>query len=389
MKLGVIVLAAGQGTRMHSRLPKVLHRLAGAPLLAHVLDTAHAIAAARVCVVYGHAGEFVRQALAEYECSWAEQAEQHGTGHAVMQAMPQMLDMDRVLILYGDVPLTEPGTLRRLIDEASETDLGVLTAMLSDPTGYGRIVRDRDGRVLRSVEQKDATEAELEIDEVNTGFMIADRASLEAWLSRIGNDNAQGEYYLTDVIAIAAADGVQIATSQPDTLEEVSGVNDRIQLAALERYYQRQRARRLMRAGVTIADPDRFDVRGQIYAGTDVSIDVNVVMVGVVRLGDGVSIGPNCLLKDCEIGADTQVFANCVIENAGVGSNARIGPYSRLRPDALLSDDVHVGNFVEIKKVQDRHGKQGEPPDLRGRRKDRKRGKRRRRDYHLQLRWGQ
>jgi bifunctional UDP-N-acetylglucosamine pyrophosphorylase/glucosamine-1-phosphate N-acetyltransferase len=350
MKTGVVILAAGQGTRMRSRLPKVLHLLAGRPLLAHVLDCAKVIGAARVCVVYGHGGEMVPQVLADYGCSWAEQSRQQGTGHALVQGMPQMGDMDRVLVLYGDVPLTEPATLQRLFDEAADSDLGLLTAMREDPTGYGRIVRDGDGRLLRIVEQKDATEAELEIDEINTGILVADRRRLEDWLSRIGNDNAQGEYYLTDVIALAAGEGVEIATSQPATLEEVAGVNDRNQLAVLERYFQRRQAEKLMLAGVTLADPDRFDVRGQLHSGRDVSIDVNVVIEGEVWLGDGVCIGPNCLLRDCDIGPDTEVFANCVIENASVGSNARIGPFSRLRPETVLSDRVHVGNFVEIKK---------------------------------------
>lgn len=350
MKLGVIVLAAGQGTRMHSRIPKVLHRLAGKPLLAHVLDSAQAIGADKVCVVFGHGGESVRRTLASYDCTWVEQAEQHGTGHAVMQAMPYLQDVDRVLVLYGDVPLTEPDTLQRLLDEAADTNLGAMTAILPDPTGYGRIVRDGNGRLLRNVEQKDATEAELEIEEINTGMIVADRRHLDDWLARIGNENAQGEYYLTDVIALAAADGVDVSTSQPDSLEEVCGVNDRIQLATLERCYQRRQAEELMRTGVTLADPERFDIRGQLLTGVDVSIDVNVVIEGEVRLGDGVSIGPNCLLRDCEIGSGTQVFSNCVIESSGVGSGVRIGPYTRLRPEAVLADDVHVGNFVEIKK---------------------------------------
>jgi bifunctional UDP-N-acetylglucosamine pyrophosphorylase/glucosamine-1-phosphate N-acetyltransferase len=261
-----------------------------------------------------------------------------------------MQGMNRILVLYGDVPLIQPGTLQRLIDDAVETDLGVLTVALEDPTGYGRIVRDGGGRLLRIVEQKDATEAELEIDEINTGIMVADRRRLDNWLSRVGNENASGEYYLTDVIALAAGEGVDVATSQTGSPEEVAGVNDRVQLAALERHYQRGQAEQLMRNGVTLADPDRFDIRGTVHAGIDVDIDVNVIVEGKVRLGDGVSIGPNCLLRDCEIGPDTRVFANSVIENATVGSNARIGPYSRLRPEAALSDDVHVGNFVEIKK---------------------------------------
>jgi len=350
MRLGVVVLAAGQGKRMRSRLPKVLHLLAGKPLLAHVLETAHAIGAARVCVVYGHGGELVPRAMASWGCLWVEQAEQRGTGHAVIQAMPQMQNMDRILILYGDVPLTGAVTLQRLVDAAVETDLGLLTAMLDDPTGYGRIVRDPAGRVLRNVEQKDATEAELEIEEINTGFMIADRKRLGDWLSRIGNENAHGEYYLPDVIALAASDGVEIATSQPETLEEVCGINDRVQLSVLERHFQRRQADELMRGGVTLADPDRLDIRGRLQAGQDVSIDVNVVIEGEVRLGEGVTIGPNCLLRDCQIGPNTQILANCVIESSSVGSGVRLGPFSRLRPEAVLADDVHVGNFVEIKK---------------------------------------
>jgi bifunctional UDP-N-acetylglucosamine pyrophosphorylase / glucosamine-1-phosphate N-acetyltransferase len=350
MKLGVVVLAAGKGRRMRSRLPKVLHRLAGRPLLAHVLDTAQAVGAARIGVVYGHGGELAPEMLDAYGCSWVEQAQQLGTAHAVMQAMPLMQAMDRILVLYGDVPLTRPDTLRRLVDEAEQTDLGLMTVDLEDPSGYGRIVRDAEGRVLRIVEQGDATEDELAITEINTGILIADRARLDRWLSRIGNENAQGEYYLTDVVALAVADGIRIATSQPQGPEEVTGVNDRLQLAALERYFQRRQADELMRAGVTLADPARLDVRGRLHAEPDVFIDVNVIIEGEVRLADGVSIGPNCLLRDCTIGPGTQVFANSVIENAEIGADARVGPFSRLRPEAVLADRVHVGNFVEIKK---------------------------------------
>jgi bifunctional UDP-N-acetylglucosamine pyrophosphorylase / glucosamine-1-phosphate N-acetyltransferase len=350
MKLGVVVLAAGKGRRMRSLLPKVLHRLAGRPLLAHVLDTAQAIGAARVGVVYGHGGELAPEMLAAYGCSWVEQAEQQGTAHAVMQAMPLMQDMDRILVLYGDVPLTRPATLLRLIGEACDTDLVLLTAKVKDPTGYGRIVRDTEGRVLRIVEQGDAAEDELALTEVNTGILIADQARLGRWLSRIGNENAQGEYYLTDVVALAVADGIRIATSQPQGPEEVTGVNDRLQLAALERYFQHLQAEELMRGGVTLADPARLDIRGRLHAESDVFIDVNVIIEGEVRLAEGVSIGPNCLLRDCTIGPGTQVFANSVIENAEVGADARVGPFSRLRPEAVLADRVHVGNFVEIKK---------------------------------------
>ncbi len=350
MTLGVVVLAAGQGTRMRSRLPKVLHPLGGRPLLAHVLDASHAIGASRVCVVYGHGGEQVRDALSGYGCHWVEQAEQLGTGHAVMQAMPHVEGADRVLVLYGDVPLIEPDTLQRLISDTGDSALGLLTVFLDDPTGYGRIVRDGRGRILRVVEQKDASEAELEIGEIHTGTMLATRRQLGDWLARIGNDNAQREYYLTDIIGVAAGDGVEVATTQPERLEEVAGVNDRVQLSALERHYQRRQAEALMRGGVTLADPARFDVRGRLIAGNDVTIDVNVVVEGEVRLAEGVRIGPSCVLKDCSIGPGTEVFANCVIDSAAVGADVRIGPFSRIRPDTVLADHVHVGNFVEIKK---------------------------------------
>jgi bifunctional UDP-N-acetylglucosamine pyrophosphorylase/glucosamine-1-phosphate N-acetyltransferase len=352
MSLGVAILAAGQGTRMRSRLPKVLHPLAGRPLLAHVLAAAHALGAERVCVVYGHGGEAVPSALAGADCTWVEQAEQHGTGHALMQAMPQLTDVDRILVLYGDVPLIEPATLQRLADASAHTGLGLLTVSLEHPTGYGRIVRDAGGRVLRIVEEKDASPEERLIREINTGFLIGDRVRLADSLGRIGSDNAQGEYYLTDVIGLAVEDGVEVATAHPASLEEVAGVNDRVQLAALERHYQRRQAEALMRAGVSLVDPARFDVRGRLSAGIDVSIDINVLIEGEVHLADGVSIGANCVLRDCSIGPETQVFANCVIEGATIGAGARIGPFSRLRPQAELADGVHIGNFVEIKKSQ-------------------------------------
>lgn len=351
MKLGVVVLAAGKGTRMRSQLPKVLHPLAGRPLLAHVLNTAHDLDAEQICVVYGHGGEQVPNALSpHFDCAWVEQAKRLGTGHAVMQAMPSMVEVDRVLVLYGDVPLITSITLRNLIEAARSTSLGILTMRLPNPAGYGRIVRDSNHRVQRIVEQKDASEAELAIDEINTGFLVAERASLDDWLARIGNDNAQGEYYLTDVIGLATEDGVNVASAEPNNIEEVSGINNRVQLAALERFHQRDLAEQLMYAGVTMIDPDRIDIRGSLAAAGDVTIDVNCVFEGTVVLGEGVSIGPNCLLKDCTIGAGTQVFANCVIESARVGANALVGPFARLRPDAELADQVHVGNFVEIKK---------------------------------------
>jgi bifunctional UDP-N-acetylglucosamine pyrophosphorylase/glucosamine-1-phosphate N-acetyltransferase len=350
MKLGVVILAAGKGTRMRSALPKVLHPLAGRPLLRHVLDAAEAVGAARVCVVYGHGGGQVPEALGDAACTWVEQTERLGTAHAVIQAMPAMADMDRVLVLYGDVPLIEPETLTRLIDDTAHSRLGLLTMTLPDPAGYGRIVRDKHGRVLRIVEQKDAAESELGIREVNTGIIVADRSSLDGWLARVDNSNIQGEYYLTDVIGLATADGVDVITAQPETLQEVAGINDRIQLAELERYHQRRLAEALMRAGTTIADPARIDIRGSLTCERDCVLDVNLVCEGRVRLGAHVRIGPNCLLKDCEIGPGTEVLANSVIEGARVGAGARIGPFARLRPQADVGDACHVGNFVEIKK---------------------------------------
>jgi bifunctional UDP-N-acetylglucosamine pyrophosphorylase / glucosamine-1-phosphate N-acetyltransferase len=350
MKLGVAILAAGMGKRMHSDLPKVLHPLAGKPLLAHVLDAATRIGAARSVVVYGHGGAQVRAALAGRDCAWVEQAEQLGTGHAVVQAMPLLQGQDRVLVLYGDVPLVDPETLGRLIESCRDTELGILTAMMDDPTGYGRIVRDGQGRIVRSVEQKDATPEELLIRECNTGFLVADRASLDGWLKRLTNANAQGEYYLTDVVALAVADGVQVASVHPRTVEEVSGVNDRVQLAALERFYQHLKALDLMRAGTSLADPARIDIRGTLTVGRDVSIDINLIVEGEVTLGDRVRVGPNCLIRDSRIGPGVEIQTNCVIEGADVGPGARIGPFARLRPEARLAADTHIGNFVEIKK---------------------------------------
>jgi bifunctional UDP-N-acetylglucosamine pyrophosphorylase/glucosamine-1-phosphate N-acetyltransferase len=352
MKLGVVILAAGKGTRMRSALPKVLHPLAGRPLLSHVLDAAEALGAAKVCVVFGHGGEQVPNALPDADCAWVEQTERLGTGHAVQQAMLSMAGMDRVLVLYGDVPLIEPETLNRLVADSACTDLGLLTMTLSDPTGYGRIVRDKRGAVLRIVEQKDASEAELRINEVNTGIIVADRARLEEWLEGIGNDNVQGEYYLTDVIGLATDAGVDVVTTQPETLEEVAGVNDRAQLAELERYHQRRLAESLMRAGTSLMDPARIDIRGHLACDRDVVIDVNLVCEGRVRIGANARIGPNCLLKDCDIGPGAEILANCVIEGAKVGAGAKVGPFARLRPEADIAGGCHIGNFVEIKKSQ-------------------------------------
>ncbi len=350
MKLGIVILAAGKGTRMRSALPKVLHPLAGRPLIRHVIDAAHALGAVQICCVYGHGGELVPTTLADAGCIWVEQTERLGTGHAVLQAMPALAAMNRVLILYGDVPLIEPETLNRLVADSAHTALGVLTLRLPDPTGYGRIVRDKHGRVLRIVEQKDASEAELEINEVNTGIIVADRRALNDWLHQIDNKNAQGEYYLTDVIGIATAAGVQVATTAPEMPEEVAGVNDRLQLAQLERYHQRRLAESLLLGGTSIADPARIDIRGELICERDVTLDVNLICEGRVRLGANVRVGPNCVLKDCDIGADTEILANCLIEGAKIGAGARIGPFARLRPEADIGDRCHVGNFVEVKK---------------------------------------
>jgi bifunctional UDP-N-acetylglucosamine pyrophosphorylase/glucosamine-1-phosphate N-acetyltransferase len=352
MTLGVVILAAGKGTRMRSALPKVLHPVAGRPLLRHVLDAAEAVGAARICVVYGHGGERVPGAFADADCAWVEQAERLGTGHAVQQALPALAAVSRVLVLYGDVPLIEAETLNRLIADSSDTALGLLTMTLADPTGYGRIVRDHWGRVLRIVEHKDASEAERGITEVNTGIIVADRARLADWLGRVDNDNVQREYYLTDVIGLAAAEGVDVVTAQPETPEEVAGVNDRVQLAELERCHQRRTAECLMRGGTSIMDPARIDVRGRLECDRDVTLDVNVVCDGEVHIGAGARIGPNCVLKDCHIGAGAEVLSHCVIEGARVAAGARIGPYARLRPGAEIGRDCHIGNFVEVKQAR-------------------------------------
>jgi len=351
MRLGVVILAAGQGKRMCSALPKVLHPLAGRPLLAHVLDAAERLGSAKTVVVYGHGGEQVPSVLGDRDCAWVEQAERLGTGHAVRHAMPVLQDLDRVLVLYGDVPLVDPETLGGLIEASRECPLGILTATLGDPTGYGRILRDLGTRhILRIVEHRDASPAERDIREVNTGFLVAERTRLQGWLQRLTNDNAQGEYYLTDVIGLAVADGEEVASVQAPTVEEISGVNDRVQLAALERHYQGRLAADLMRDGVTLADPARIDIRGSLRTGRDVTIDVNLVVEGRVSLGDGVRIGPNCLIRDSVIAEGVEILANCVIEGAQIGPGARVGPFARLRPEAHLDANTHIGNFVEIKK---------------------------------------
>ena len=349
MKLGVIILAACQGTRMKSRLPKVLHPLAGKPLLGHVLDTARSLNPKRIVVVHGHGGEQVREAFAEHPVEWVEQAQQLGTGHAVQQAEPLMDGLDKVLILYGDVPLMRRQTLQRLID-TTESDMGLITVELENPTGYGRIIRDTAGNVLQIVEQKDASAEQLRVTEINSGIMLMGANSLVEWLARLSNENTQGEYYLTDVLEMAVHDGVAIHVTQPADALEVAGINDRAQLALMERAYQRLQANHLMQQGVTLHDPARFDLRGRLATGQDVVIDVNVIVEGEVILGDKVSIGANTVLRDVTVGDNVQILENCVIEQASIGPDCRIGPFARLRPGTELLDNAHIGNFVEIKK---------------------------------------
>lgn len=346
--MNIVVLAAGQGKRMHSNLPKVLHPLAGKALVGHVLDTARSLQPQRLIVVHGHGGEVVQSALAAPDLGWALQEPQLGTGHALMQALAQLDPAYPTLVLYGDVPLTRRETLQALLQAAGQ-DLAVLTVKLADPTGYGRIVRNSAGAVERIVEQKDATVAERAISEVNTGIMVLPTRRLADWLGRLSNDNAQGEYYLTDVIALAVSEGVAVHTAHPSAEWETLGVNSKVQLAELERVQQRNVAYRLLESGVRLADPARIDVRGELVCGRDVAIDVNCVFEGVVTLGDAVDIGPNCVLKNVSIAAGTRVAAFSHLEQANVGPDCIIGPYARLRPGAELAAQVHVGNFVEIK----------------------------------------
>ena len=352
MELNVVILAAGKGTRMKSVLPKVMQPLAGRPLLRHVVDTAKALSAARTLVVYGHGGDLVQRAFASESLLWAEQAEQKGTGHAVQMALPQLPATGRTLILYGDVPLTTTSTLGRLIERvASDAVMGLITLVMDNPAGYGRIVRDAGGDVVRIVEQKDASDDEKKIREVNTGIFCVPNVLLHKWLPALQNNNAQGEYYLTDIIAMAAAENVRIETVQPEQSWEVDGINDKLQLSALERVHQRVLADNLMRGGVTLIDPARLDIRGSVTHGMDVHIEPNVILEGRVVLGNNVRIGANCQLKDCEIGDNVVIKPNSLIDDARVGAGAEIGPFARLRPGTVLAENVHIGNFVETKKA--------------------------------------
>ncbi|WP_269498839.1 bifunctional UDP-N-acetylglucosamine diphosphorylase/glucosamine-1-phosphate N-acetyltransferase GlmU [Castellaniella sp. S9] len=352
--LNVIILAAGLGKRMQSDLPKVLHPIAGRPMLSHVLEQARTLDPDRIVVVVGHGADRVREAYAGEDLHFAVQQPQRGTGHAVMQALPSLLDGDpddACLVLYGDVPLVQPQTLAALL-AARGSGLALLTETPADPTGYGRIVRDAEGRIARIVEHKDATDAERAIGEVNTGILAAPTAALRDWLGRIDNRNAQGEYYLTDIVGLAVADGVAVGHAQPGAPWETLGVNSRVQQAALERVWQAEQARRQLEQGVTLADPARFDLRGRLQCGRDVFIDVGCVFEGEVRLGDGASIGPYCVIRDASIGPGTRLEAYTHVEGAQVAEDARIGPYARLRPGADIGPQAHVGNFVELKKTR-------------------------------------
>ncbi len=360
--MNVVVLAAGMGKRMHSRLPKVLHPVAGQPMLGRVVDAARALPDPHLVVVVGHQGDEVRAAFASDDLRWAEQSPALGTGHAVLQAVPQLADDDRTMVLYGDVPLTRPETLLTLSDLAPEGSgrVAVLTVTLDDPTGYGRIVRHPDGRTIAAiVEEKDATDEQRAIREVNTGIVVAPTAALKGWLARLTNDNAQREYYLTDIVALANADGVEVVAAQPRDAWETAGVNDPVQLAAAERQFQRNEAGRLMAGGVRLADPARLDVRGTLDCGRDVRIDVGCVFEGDVRLDDGVAVGPYVVVRNAHVGAGARIEAFCHIDGGpdgsapiAIGRDAVVGPYARLRPGTALADDVHIGNFVEVKNAQ-------------------------------------
>ncbi|MGF1642863.1 MAG: bifunctional UDP-N-acetylglucosamine diphosphorylase/glucosamine-1-phosphate N-acetyltransferase GlmU [Thiotrichales bacterium] len=350
MSLGIVILAAGQGTRMRSERPKVLHELAGAPLLEHVINTCRALAPEQICIVVGHGSDLVRDAIrGDYD--WVLQSQQLGTGHALQQAMPH-LNTERILVVYGDVPLLRADTLRPLLETLKPGDLALLTVDLTDPRGYGRIVRDPTGRVRGIVEEKDASPEIKEITEGNTGVMCAHRADFARWLSRLDNNNAQGEYYLTDCVAHCVADDGQILAIKAASELEVSGVNTKKHLEALERAYQLSQADALLEQAVGLADRHRIDIRGRVTTGRDVFIDINCVLVGEVQLGDGVRIGPNCVIKDSRLGDGVEVLPNTLIETSVIGNDCTVGPFARIRPGTELAQGVKVGNFVEIKKSQ-------------------------------------
>ncbi len=351
MKITTIILAAGKGTRMCSELPKILHKIANRPLLQHVYDMSSDLENNTIKIVVGHGAELVTEALSHLEADWIEQKQQLGTGHAVQQTSDQIADSDTVLILYGDVPLLKLTTVKLLINNVNDRSLALLTVNLADPSGYGRIIRNDAGQVTKIIEEKDATPDQKKINEVNTGIMAVQGKQLKKWLSRLNNSNAQGEYYLTDVIEMAVADQINIVTSRPETEDEVLGVNNRMQLSYLERIYQQEQANSLMARGVTLRDPMRFDQRGTIESlGQDIEIDINVILEGKNSIGSHVKIGANTNIKNSTIGDNVEILANCIIEDATIGQGSKIGPFARLRPESVLANDVHIGNFVEIKK---------------------------------------
>jgi bifunctional UDP-N-acetylglucosamine pyrophosphorylase / glucosamine-1-phosphate N-acetyltransferase len=349
-KLNIVILAAGLGKRMHSALPKVLHPLAGKPLLRHVLDTAHSLSPQRICVVYGHGGEAVPQAIGDESLTWVQQTPQLGTGHALMQALPHLSSTGTTLVLYGDVPLTTIETLRRLIGTAGSKDFALLTVELADPAGYGRIVRnEKTGGITAIVEEKDASNIQRQIREINTGIMVIPNQDLHGWLHKLENKNAQKEYYLTDIVAMAVKDGVKVEAVQPAHDWETTGVNSKTQLAVLERIYQNEYAKRLLDQGVTLADMSRIDIRGQLICGRDVEIDINCIFEGHVQLDDGVKVGAHSILKNVKVAAGSAIAPFSLIESAEIGKNCRVGPYARIRPGTRLASEVHIGNFVEVK----------------------------------------
>ncbi|QCZ94933.1 bifunctional UDP-N-acetylglucosamine diphosphorylase/glucosamine-1-phosphate N-acetyltransferase GlmU [Salinimonas iocasae] len=350
MAFSVVILAAGKGTRMKSGLPKVLHKVGGVPMVQRIINTVERMQASAVHLVYGHGGDQLQSTVSGNTLNWCLQAEQLGTGHAVQQAAGHVKDDEDVLILVGDAPLITEQTLQRLVDVKARCDLALLTVNLDDPTGMGRIVREDNGNIAAIVEHKDASDAQREITEINTGMMMMNGKDLKRWLDNLSNDNAQGEYYLTDVIAMAASEGKAIQAAQPDEVIEVEGVNNREHLAKLERALQKWQASALMHNGATLADPARVDIRGNVTTGQDVFIDVNAVFEGQVVLGNNVVIGPNCVLKDCEIGDDVTIEANSIVEQAQVDSDCNVGPFARLRPGAIMHKGAKVGNFVEMKK---------------------------------------
>ncbi|MCH1921148.1 bifunctional UDP-N-acetylglucosamine diphosphorylase/glucosamine-1-phosphate N-acetyltransferase GlmU [Shewanella sp. A3A] len=350
MSLNVVILAAGKGTRMRSDLPKVLHKVAHKAMVQHVIDTAKALNADNINLIYGYGGDKLQAVVNDSALQWIEQAEQLGTGHAVAQAVPHISDDDSVLILYGDVPLIQTATLQALLDARAADGMALLTVKLDNPTGYGRIVRN-NGQVVGIVEQKDANAEQLAINEVNSGIMAVPGKQLKAWLAKLDNNNAQGEFYLTDIVAMAHAEGVPIATAHPTNAIETEGANNRVQLATLERAYQARRAEELMLNGANLRDPARIDIRGDVSIGMDVMIDVNVIFEGTVVLGNNVTIGAGAILKDCQIADNAEIKPYSIIEGAKLGNAASAGPFARLRPGAELKTDAHVGNFVEMKKA--------------------------------------